>query len=380
MRGRTLPLVAALTRAGHSVMVFTLSGQRQPPFVAEDNQSGVSVKTVGPNLRATDASWPGFWTTVSRFRQGHRALRDALSDAKADLIVLAKPQPQNTSAALEHAKTLRVPLIADIDDLEAYASRLPWPVRRYVASLEARALRRALVVTACSPFLVEHARRINPAARVELLPTGIEVPKDVPPIRFRERLSLPAEARVILYVGSLSRASGHRVDHLLDAFAVLREPETYLVLAGGGTDADALRARVRSLPGAVSQRVHFWGSFSPPEDVALAREVNLLVDPVDASVVNAAKSSHRVMLALATGTPVIAGNVGIRPTLLPPSLHAVCLYTPEKPGDLTRALRRGLDPGFRALFERETKHLAHQWTWQELGKRFVRIVEETTRP
>lgn len=381
--GRTLPLARALHRAGHKVEILTLSGKTQPPFTETIDVGAGVIRVVGPNLRPTAVPLPPFRTTWQRLRAGRRALADALTAQRADVVVLAKPQLQNIGPAIAFAARARTPVFLDADDFEPAASRFPALVRWFMVALDRRAARAATVVTACSPWLVTHYQRLNPRARVELLPTGINVPTDIPPARLRERLHLPADATIILYVGSLSIASGHRADALLEAFSGLHETYPargpHLVLAGDGLDVGKLQSMAREL-GPAAQRIHFLGRFTPPEDLALAREVTLLVDPVDASPPNEAKSSHRVLLALATGTPIVAGRVGIRKLLLPPTSHPWCLYDPARPGDLAEKLAAALHPSCRARFETETAGCIKSWTWSTLGKQFVTLVESTAPP
>lgn len=376
MIGRILPLAAETRAAGHDTEVLTLSGRTKPPYVAAEETEGVRLRTVGPALRATEISRPSFRTTLTRFLAGRAALTRALLRTPADTVVLAKPQFQNTQAVLAAMRSRRVPLLLDVDDREAYASRVPPFLRWYASALETRAGQHADAVTAASPALAAHMRMVNPAARVSLLPTGIRIPASLPPARLRERLNIPREERVILYVGSLSLSSGHRVDTLISQFSVLHShfPDIRLVLAGDGVDAQRLRTVAHALR-PKPHTVRFLGRFRPPEDLALAAEADLLVDPVDRSPANEAKSSHRTMLALATGTPIVTGNVGIRPFLLPTSLHARCLYNPDTPSELPTALARALDPGFRAQFQKETAGLVNQWTWPTLGKQFVTLLE-----
>ncbi len=398
MVGRILPLARAVQRAGHEVALYTLSGNGAQPQGSTMGDHWVWV--AGPNRRPDGEAIPSPLGTIRRWRAGLAGLRRALADEHPDIVVLAKPQLQNTGPALELAARTGAPLVLDADDLEAEASRLPSLLRVYASTLETRAARAAALITACSPFLVDHYRRLtadSPSAetsgdgrrptsevppRVELLPTGITVPADIPPAPLRPRLGLPADARIILYVGSLSIASGHRLDLLLAAFQQLMmqnsERETHLVFAGSGLDEAWLRAhaaRLQTPDPRLPTRIHFLGRFSPPEDFALAQEADLLVDPVDASRTNRAKSSHRVMLALATGKPIVAGNVGLRPFLLPPSVHGDCLYDPTDSASFTAALRRGLAPECAERFRRETEGRISQWTWETLGTRFVQLIE-----
>lgn len=377
MVGRILPLAQEVRVAGrgHVVDILTLSGARRRPYVESREVEGVHIRTVGPALRATDDHHPNPVRALPRFLAGQAALTKALSTRKADVIILAKPQPQNTFPVLSWAEHTATPLVVDLDDRETEASRLPGPVRGAAGHLETQAVQQATAVTAATPALVEHAHALRPAARAEFLPTGIRIPATIPSARLRERLGLSPDAKIILYVGSLSMHSGHRVDALLEAFNELADavPSAHLVLAGDGIDEQRLRAAC-SLP-PVASRIHFLGRFAPPEDFALAHEANLLVDPVDRSLANEAKSSHRVLLALATGTPVVAGDVGVRPLFLPATLHKACLYDPDNPKALGAALAHGLHPTFRAQFRARTHGRIDQWTWPALGKQFVSLLE-----
>lgn len=379
--GRIFPLARAVHERGHDVRLLTLSGSTLPPFQTDTARNGVTLRTVGPNIRATGVDAPSVIETWRRFRAGQSALADALESESADIVILAKPQLQNTAPTLAFARARRTPLLLDADDFEPAASRFPLLMHMHMQGLDQRAARAARVITACSPFLVEYYRRLNPHARVEFIPTSITVPAGVPPTRLRVRLGIAADAKVVLYVGSLSVSSGHRVDLLLEAFAALMERGSgalHLVLAGDGLDEAYIRQRVMR-NAELRTRVHFLGRFTPPEDIALARDADLLVDPIDRSRTAEAKSSHRLMLALATGTPMITGAVGIRRILVPQALHALCLYDPARRGDLTAALARGLEPATKDAFRRHTVGLFDQWGWDTLGKRFTELLESLIR-
>lgn len=383
MVGRIFPLARAVHERGHDVRLLTLSGSTLPPFQTDTARNGVTLRTVGPNIRATGVDAPSVIQTWRRFRAGQSALADALESESADIVILTKPQLQNTAPTLAFARARRTPLLLDADDFEPAASRFPLLMHMHMQGLDQRAARAARVITACSPFLVEYYRRLNPHAQVEFIPTGITVPAGVPPIRLRERLGIAADAKVVLYVGSLSVSSGHRVDLLLEAFAALLEKRSgtfsaHLVLAGDGLDEARLRQRV-TRNAELRTRVHFLGRFTPPEDIALAYDADLLVDPVDRTRTAEAKSSHRLMLALAAGTPIITGAVGVRPVLVPQALHALCLYDPARRGDLTAALARGLEPATKDVFRRHTYGLLDQWGWDTLGKRFTELLESLIR-
>jgi glycosyltransferase involved in cell wall biosynthesis len=378
MVGRILPLAQAVRQHGHDVHLLTLSGSTKEPFQANVVQDGVTIRTVGPNMRATGVASPSLSETWRRFRAGQSALADALALEAADVMVLAKPQLQNITPTLAAARARGTPLLLDADDFEPTASRFPILVHMHMQGLDARAARTAKAITACSPFLVEHYRRLNPRAQVEFIPTSITAPSNVPPARLRERLGIAPDAKVILYAGSLSLSSAHRVDALLDAFSQLTthnsQRNIHLVLAGDGLDEHKLRTMAYALC-PKPEHIHFLGHFTPPEDVARAYGADLLVDPVDRSATAEAKSSHRLMLALATGTPIVMGNVGIRPVLLPQALHARCLYDPAQSKGLVEALERGLHSSTRVKFQQATRGVLKMWDWNTLGKRFTALLE-----
>lgn len=363
--GRTLPLAHALVRRGHAVNLLTLGtreGSRQ--------ESGIVIAIVGPTLRGEADERPNFPELVGRLRRGARGLSHALRRSTADVIVLAKAHPQNVLAA--HSVTC--PLILDADDDERWASRLSRVERYVIGRIERHAARKAALVTCCSPALVNRYSIELRAPRVVLLPTGI-APSSVSTPDLRRALQLPPATPLILYLGSLALSSGHRVDHLLDVWDELATEiaDLHLVIAGDGIDANRLRAHAARLT--FAHRVHFTGRFASGEAEGLARQATLLVDPVDRSPTSRAKSSSRTLLALLTGVPIVAGDVGIRRHFLPPTIHSWALYPPDHRDRFLQSLKHGLTEEAKAHFRRETTGLWQQWSWDRLGSAFASFVE-----
>jgi glycosyltransferase involved in cell wall biosynthesis len=79
----------------------------------------------------------------------------------------------------------------------------------------------------------------------------------------RERLGLPADARVVSFVGWVRRYKG--VTELIEAFGRVEEPAARLVIAGRAVD-DAYAARVTAAA-AADERVHLSLGFVPDEDL-----------------------------------------------------------------------------------------------------------------
>jgi glycosyltransferase involved in cell wall biosynthesis len=363
--GRTLPLARALLARNHRASVVTLGGPAAGPAL------DIPVSLVGPSLRQDERGRPARWTMLSRLLRGTRALRAALRASRPDVLILEKPHPQNVFASSAYSGIM----LLDADDDERFASRLSSPERIFMGRVEAAAARRASAVTVCSPYLEERYRTELGATRVALIPTGI-TPSSAPAPDLRKMLGLSPSATIMLYLGSLALSSGHRVDNLLgiwDAFAE-QSVDAHLVLAGDGIDADALRHNALALRH--HGRVHFLGRFAAEEAEGLARQATVLVDPVDDSRAAKAKSSSRALLALRTGVPLVAGDVGIHRTFLPAAVRETALYPAGDSKKLLTALSHAVTPGAREAFRQNTHGSWEQWSWERLGKLFVDFVED----
>jgi len=75
---------------------------------------------------------------------------------------------------------------------------------------------------------------------------------------FRERLNIPLESPVLIFIGGLLRTKG--VFELVDAFLLVRQehPELHLIIIGSGEEAKALWEKV--VEAKVEKRVHLMGA------------------------------------------------------------------------------------------------------------------------
>ena len=148
----------------------------------------------------------------------------------------------------------------------ALARRIPWLVRPLI--------RRACVVVCASNALAEDARRLG-AERIEVIPTGIEIP---------ERVGEPDEPPHVLYVGRLSEEKGVR--ELAEAACGLP-----LVVVGDGP----LRSLFPQARG-----------FVPPSELGAHYERAAIV------VVPSRREGYGMVAreAMAHGRPVVASGVG----------------------------------------------------------------------
>jgi glycosyltransferase involved in cell wall biosynthesis len=366
--GRTIPLATELQKRGHDVNLITLGKTTD----ISENQS-IPTKIAGPTFRI-DSKKPYFFQLISRYVSAKNGLRLALNEQETDVVVLVKPHPQNYSAI----KKIPVPFILDSDDEEKYSSRTNYLEKVILGSIDKHASKKSQLITACSPFLVAKYKQICPNKPVEFIPTAISNETSTDFLDLRRYFDLDSNSQIILYLGSLSISSGHRIDQILNIWNEIstQNLKLHLILAGDGIDADIIRARAKLLSN--NNRIHFFGRFDNNLADCFTRQANLLVDPVDNSITNQAKSSSRTLQALKNGTPIVTGNVGIRNLLIPESLHNWALYDPNNPITLVNNIKYGLTDEAKTIFRDNTKDNWKQWTWDVVGAKFSSLIEELT--
>ncbi len=218
---------------------------------------------------------------------------------RVDVVLGAWAYPDGF-ASVVIADMLGVPSVIKLhgSDINVVA-RMPGPRRHF-----AWALPRASRIVAVSRPLAERAVELGAAPdRVDVVPNGIDREAFRPRDRSQARraLGLSNEARIILYVGHLSREKG--AHDLLRAFQTLgaRLPSAELVMVGDGAGTRACRALAETL----GVTVRFVGA-QPHETIPLwlaACDV-LALPSWNEGMPNV------VVEALASGRPVVATAVG----------------------------------------------------------------------
>lgn len=120
----------------------------------------------------------------------------------------------------------------------------------------------------------------------------------------QERLEIPANARIVVYLGLLAEYRG--TDILLEAAAQLlaRRPETYFVI-GGFPNVDKYRAIAQAL--GIGDRVLFVGRV-PYEDAPLWLSLgDVAVEPK----MSATEAAGKVLNYMAMGLPVVAFDIPV---------------------------------------------------------------------
>jgi glycosyltransferase involved in cell wall biosynthesis len=163
---------------------------------------------------------------------------------------------------------------------DKYAHYVPLP-RHLVAAaavgLSTRFAAGADAVIAPSALIRNELTARGVRTPIDVVPTGVDLAQFAPgdPIAARRALGLGADERVLLYVGRLDREKS--VGRILAAFERVAGtvPRTRLVLAGHGTEADALRRQARALT--VGDRITFLGVRPHESLVGCYRAADLFV-------------------------------------------------------------------------------------------------------
>lgn len=186
----------------------------------------------------------------------------------------------------------------------------------------------AAVISVSGP-MAQIARELGvPHERLFVIPNGVDTGRFRPRDRAdaRRELHLPADGRLIVTVAHLGPRKGHH--ETVRAMSALG-PDVRLVLVGGG-DARPLRALAAKL--GLADRVIMAGR-QPYE------KIPLYFNAADVSVLASYREGcpNVVLESLASGTPVVAANVGAVPELITsPSLGRI--VEPRRVAPLAEAI------------------------------------------
>ena len=262
--------------------------------------------------KATIAS--GAWLDLAtRIATGHVALLHAHLASNASF--------WRKALLILPARVMRVPYVLHLHGgafIEFY-ERQAGPAKAFIRSMLADAAR----VIALSDEWREAIARIEPRARIEVIPNPVEVPA--------WQASLETRPPTVLFLGMLLERKG--VADLLRAWpAVLAAvPDARLVLAGSG-EIDAARAMANDLGIASSVAIEGWVEGEARERVMRKAWVLALPSHVEALPM-------AVLESLAAGVPVVASRVGGVPALVEDERHGLLVDARDVPG-IARALQR----------------------------------------
>lgn len=295
----------------------------------------------------------------------HRAIRRKLLDIlrrHGTELLHIQCVSSNALYALEAKRVLGLPLVLTTQgELTMDAAQIyqRWP---FMSRLLRQALAVADHLTACSAATLED---IEQFAGHPLDPRHAEVIYNgIAPGDFAGK---PANARAKPYLLAIGRFVPQKgFDLLLHAYARAGLTEHELVLAGEGSEANALQALAERL--GVGEQVHFTGRVDRPQAAALFQGCTFFVLPSrqePLGIVN--------LEAMAAGKAVVAARVGGVPEIVLDGETGM-LVPGEDVTALAGALRRlACRPDLRAALGAAGKRRAEGFTWSRIADQYARI-------
>ena len=289
------------------------------------------------------------------------------------------------NALLAAPAARRLPFAIGLHGSDVFMAEKP-----LLRGLVGRSLRRARLLTGCSPELVDRVCRLGrPPGVIRVIPYGVDTESFTPNRdkrgNWREKLGIPRQAPVVLSVGRMATKKGYQVllpllEHLLEA-----QPETHVILAGEGDRLAEFKAAAALLAATLGKRVHFPGIVYRQDLADLYRAADVFVLPaVHDPAGNVDGLPNVILEAMASGLPVVASKISGIPLAVE---HRVTgLLVPEADGE---ALFAALDRLLSAPDEAQTMGLAGrskaeaELTWDVVAGRYqdayLEVVETRSR-
>jgi glycosyltransferase involved in cell wall biosynthesis len=288
------------------------------------------------------------------------------------------------SLAVALRKRLGGLVVYDANDIDSEAgrmARLPGPWKQLLRRHERRLARAAdAVVTVSDPYaqVLGHilGRPVDAVVRNAALVDGGEAeprPDEVTRTdRFHRQFDLPAQRRVVLYIGQVMRGRGLR--QLFEAISLIDEAD--LVVAGFGPDYERYQDIAASLPHA--SRIHFCGSVPPAQIADWTRGADVAAMPVQPDTINhRLNTPTKLYDAIGVGVPVVASDLpGIAPLVSETGCGVLC--DPTDPADIARAIRVIIDaPDAErvALRMRCLRAARSRYSWQHQVRELLRVYD-----
>jgi glycosyltransferase involved in cell wall biosynthesis len=225
-----------------------------------------------------------------------------VKDFRPDVVV-SFSVPTSGWQSLAVCKKLRIPFVFRALDVSHLIRKSVFS--RLILSAEKFIYRNSSVVSANNPAMADYCLSMGA--------TPAKTFVDLPPIdlshfadglsqrdQVRSTLGIPAESKVILYMGSFFYFSG--LPQLVDEFAGSAKDGKVLVLVGGGEQDQELRHQVSKL--GLEKKVIFTGFVGFNELPSYLAAADVAVNPMQSSLVSNAAFPNKVIQYLATGLAV----------------------------------------------------------------------------
>ncbi len=179
----------------------------------------------------------------------------------------------------------------------------------------------------------QFVKRGYPDEKLSVIHNGVQIPQNVTQQALRKELGLTSEAKIVGAVGRLTEQKGIDTFILAAKIVATRIQNAHFVIAGDGE----LRNRLEDLAVAsgVGGRIHFLG---------FRRDVVNIIASLDILVYLSRWEpfSNTILEAMATGTPVVASEVGGNAEIINDGENGI-LVPPDDPQRAANAVLRLLD-------------------------------------
>ncbi len=231
-----------------------------------------------------------------------KAFSTAVKDFSPDVVV-SFSVPTSGWQALAVCQKLSIPFVFRALDVSHLIRKSAFS--RLILSAEKFIYRNASAVSANNPAMADYCQTMGAVASrtfVDLPPIDLSHFADGQSQReqVRSKLGIPAESKVILYMGSFFYFSG--LPQLVDEFARSAQDDRVLVLVGGGEQDQELRQQVAKL--GLEKKVIFTGFVGFNELPSYLAAADVAVNPMQSSLVSNAAFPNKVIQYLATGLAV----------------------------------------------------------------------------
>lgn len=175
--------------------------------------------------------------------------------------------------------------------------------------------------------------------KITVIYNGVDLKRYTPHVDktlLRRRLGLPETAGLLVMIGTLKEAKGHR--YMIEAMALLVQsrPDVQLLLVGDGELRQELQGQVNGLH--LNDRIHFLGSRQDVPDLLAAGDIFVLPSLWEGL-------SIALLEAMATGLPIVASEVSGTVQVIIPGQTGI-LVPPGEPDRLAAAIGQLLaNPG-----------------------------------
>lgn len=228
-------------------------------------------------------------------------------------------------------------------------------------------LRRACAIVAVSDDLrLKTLKMIGNTQKVITIRNGADKTKFTPTdkVKCREKLRLPYNRKIILFVGHLVRNKG--IFDLLKAAICLRETLNPLVIfLGSGDQKDDLQREIKKEY--LEEDILVKGNI-------LHQDITLFMNASDVLCLpSLAEGTPNVIIeSLCCGLPVIASKVGGIPEVITDSRLGI-LVPPGNPDELSLALKEGLQRKWDRDFIVSD---SHRFSWINTAKQYYQLISE----